>query len=797
MADFIIGGQINIDGGNAEKSVGSIKQQLRDAQKELVAMSDKFGATSAEAVKAAKKVGEFKDKIGDAKTLSDAFNPDAKFKGLSNALQGVVGGFAALQGAQALFGSQSEDLQKVLVKVQGAMALSQGINSILESKDAFKALGAQVMQFGIVQKVVTAGQWLWNAAMAANPIGAVVAVVAALIAGIVALTSWLISNANAAKAQEAAVKSQTKAIESQNKTLERNNTLFEKSQSQQLALAKAQGQSAQAIRALEIKLADEKIAYEKSSAAIAKNTMDKQRNLYETLKSSGASDEVVKKQLDNLNKSVEGYNNQNKNIEKALQDKKEIENKHIVEIAQAKTDATNKEAQATKEANEKAKAKQDEIDKQKVENAKAAAELLKNIKINLLNDEQKDIANLDKKYEEDKLALKKGGITDFTELDALYKKDKSAIDKKYRNDEKKAEADYQKQLNDIILATRLAGIKDENKKERESIIADYKSKMDDIDANENLSSQKKTKLKLALQKQEQQALDKLTEEQSLKAFNKKETEIQNLYNDSKKSFAIREQAIKDEHALLEEGLKNNTISQQEYNDRIAKLAKSEVDIALEKLAAKQAIEQQYFQTISAGVDFYKSILDAQSQSIQQKQEQDTNAQKAQLDSQQITKEQYEANIAKINEEAEKKKRKIQRQSIIAEKAIAISGIILNTLQANAKALLMFPPTGQPFITFNTIQGALAVATTIAQASKALAALGGGGGGGTGGGGGLPSSSGGGGTQAPIQAQLQTTTLNQSQIQQMGNAAVRSFVVESDVSGNQERIRRLNRAARIN
>jgi hypothetical protein len=39
--------------------------------------------------------------------------------------------------------------------------------------------------------------------------------------------------------------------------------------------------------------------------------------------------------------------------------------------------------------------------------------------------------------------------------------------------------------------------------------------------------------------------------------------------------------------------------------------------------------------------------------------------------------------------------------------------------------------------------------------------------------------------------------NQSQIQQMGNAAVRSFVVESDVSGNQERIRRLNRAARIN
>ena len=34
-------------------------------------------------VEAAKKVGVLKDKIGDAKALSDAFNPDAKFKALT------------------------------------------------------------------------------------------------------------------------------------------------------------------------------------------------------------------------------------------------------------------------------------------------------------------------------------------------------------------------------------------------------------------------------------------------------------------------------------------------------------------------------------------------------------------------------------------------------------------------------------------------------------------------------------------------------------------------------------------
>lgn len=52
------------------------------------------------------------------------------------------------------------------------------------------------------------------------------------------------------------------------------------------------------------------------------------------------------------------------------------------------------------------------------------------------------------------------------------------------------------------------------------------------------------------------------------------------------------------------------------------------------------------------------------------------------------------------------------------------------------------------------------------------------------------------TNAPLAPSLQTTTLNQAQVNQIGNVAARAYVVESDVSGNQERITRLNRAARI-
>jgi len=141
---------------NSEQAVGSLRTQLKNAQADVAALSDKFGATSIEAINAAKRAGELKDRIGDAKALTDAFNPDAKFKALSSSLSGVAGGFAAVQGGMALFGAQSEDVEKTLLKVQSAMALSQGLQSVGESIDSFKQLGAVLKSTSAVQKVMTA-----------------------------------------------------------------------------------------------------------------------------------------------------------------------------------------------------------------------------------------------------------------------------------------------------------------------------------------------------------------------------------------------------------------------------------------------------------------------------------------------------------------------------------------------------------------------------------------------------------------------------------------------------------------
>jgi len=176
MAKSVIGLEVNLNAEQAKQSVGSFRQQLKIATQDLVAMSEKFGVTSVEAANAAKKVAGLKDAIGDAKALADTFNPDKKFVALSGALNGAVSGFSALQGAMGLFGSESEDVQKMLLKVNSAMALQQGISGIAGSIDSFKILGGTIRT-----KVITAFSTL-KGAIAATGIGLLVIGITAIIA---------------------------------------------------------------------------------------------------------------------------------------------------------------------------------------------------------------------------------------------------------------------------------------------------------------------------------------------------------------------------------------------------------------------------------------------------------------------------------------------------------------------------------------------------------------------------------------------------------------------------------------
>ena len=208
---------IEVNGEQAQGAVKSFREQLREASKDVITLSEKFGATSDEAIAAAKKVAELRDRIGDAKALTDAYNPDAKFKALTASLSGVAGGFGAVQGAMALFGAESDNVQKTLLKVQSAMALSQGLQSIGESIDSFKILAS------VIRTQVVAAFATLRSAIISTGVLALVAGVGYLISKII---EWTDTTKSAKEAQDALNKSlatQEEYLNLEIKTIERNN----------------------------------------------------------------------------------------------------------------------------------------------------------------------------------------------------------------------------------------------------------------------------------------------------------------------------------------------------------------------------------------------------------------------------------------------------------------------------------------------------------------------------------------------------------------------------------------------
>jgi len=174
----------------------SLKAQYKEAVAELQRVSAAYGETSAEAVKAAQAAAQLKDQIGFSKDLVDSFNPDAKFNALSRSIGGVLDGFQAFEGALGLIGVEGDQVQAAMLKVQSAMALSQGIQGVMEAKDSLLQLGTVMKSTAIGQAVLTAATAAYNIvvgtstglmkafriAMASTGIGALVVGIGLLIA---------------------------------------------------------------------------------------------------------------------------------------------------------------------------------------------------------------------------------------------------------------------------------------------------------------------------------------------------------------------------------------------------------------------------------------------------------------------------------------------------------------------------------------------------------------------------------------------------------------------------------------
>jgi len=185
---------------DANKDFKSLQHELKEIQKAMNSLSQAGKEGSDDFKLLSQRAGELKDQIGDTKARINALASDTfKLDAMTGAVEGLASGFAVVEGATALFGAENEDLQKTLVKVQGAMALLQGAQSIqnILQKESAVYIGAMTIAQRVYNFVVgesTGAIKSFRLAMLSLGIPAIITGIALLVENWDSLTSALGSN---------------------------------------------------------------------------------------------------------------------------------------------------------------------------------------------------------------------------------------------------------------------------------------------------------------------------------------------------------------------------------------------------------------------------------------------------------------------------------------------------------------------------------------------------------------------------------------------------------------------------
>jgi hypothetical protein len=172
--------QLNSKGKTLTGQLRALKNELSQLESSGKAGTAQFRQLTAEAARLEDQVGDTRARV--ANLASDTF----KFDAAVQATQGLAAGFEIAEGAAALFGAESEDLQKALLKVQAATAIANGVQQIAnllleESKIKTFALTAAQTVYSTVVGTSTGALKLFRIALAATGVGALVLGLIALV----------------------------------------------------------------------------------------------------------------------------------------------------------------------------------------------------------------------------------------------------------------------------------------------------------------------------------------------------------------------------------------------------------------------------------------------------------------------------------------------------------------------------------------------------------------------------------------------------------------------------------------
>ena len=606
MAEEIIGIKITTDANKAtedvkkldnafdqtDKSVKSLRTQLKEAQADVGLLSDKFGATSKEAINAAKRAADLKDRIGDAKALTDAFNPDAKFKAVASSLAGVAGGFAALQGGMALFGKENKNVEAALLKVNAAMALSQGLQSVGESVDSFKQLGAVIKStttfqtlnnaatqtavtiqkaFGIATVQTSVGFNILKGAIIATGIGALVVALGLVIQNFDKISKWIMSSplGTLAKGVGNLVEQFTDFI---GVTSEAERNLNKLS----VANKRANEDIENRIKVLKAQGGSEKEIYE----------LSKQRN---------------ENELNDLRNASKVKGTLSEEEQKKFRDLK-------VQQLVLSAEFNKKSAEEDKKAAEEAKKKRDEANKQAIEDKKSADKML----LDLQNEKAlAEIGSEDEKAKKQAEINNDARIAEINSLkvdiktknelkkasEATYQLELKAIDDKIKEDKLQKDKKFEEDLQATLSEARIAAFKEGKEKEIAALDEKMLEETNKILNNADYTEKQKGILVAALRSKygaEVAAIDsKFQKEANDKEFDR----FKDITNNENLSFAARKKGVDDALALNRKLFKEGKIDSIAYSKTEKELTDGRIELSKKEASSRAENAQKISSTL--------------------------------------------------------------------------------------------------------------------------------------------------------------------------------------------------------
>lgn len=759
MADRTIGFTLKVNG--IQQTITSVEQlDTAVAELEATLKQAEFGSEAFKEVQ--KQLIAAKSAKQDLDKSLEGRGAEKRLQGIIGLAEGVGGAFALASQTSALFGKESEELAKVQAKAQQAISVVMGIRAVKEG-----LLNSALERKIILERASAAGTVILNAVnkafnitLSLNPIGLIVIAVGLLVVGFLNLIGPI-------KKLMVQFDFLSKAADVVLGTLRDIGSFLTGGLISDAATAKIEANASKAIAALD------------DVASAGNKVIDAEKRRLSFLEASGATEEAI------------------------------YEQKQKVTAAELKlkTDAVN--------ALIRLQQKTGELDEEQLKKLQELQKEVADINQTIVNEE----AAFEKKKADDKQKA-----ADDAKAKAKEVADKAAEEAKKRREEAlEIEKEALVKAAELKNQAYLNGIADEELKAQETLRLQQEAADKELQIQIDLLAKKK-----ALTKEEKAALTALnTELTNLNIVQGQETQaLLDTQAETRKQKeadfqaevkGLRQQIflanIKDERVKAKESLNLDVQNQIDAINQRKLTEEQKAELI------KLVNEKSYADLLQLNKDFAKEDAEIDMAKLESK---FANAQ-VQID--------LVAQIGSFLSEIAGENKRLAIAGIVIEKAASIANIVANTGIANAKAVAATPLTaGQPFVAINTVSAGLSIALAIAGAAKSIKEINaaeteGGGGGGTAkptpskfAGGGMVYGPGS-GTSDSIPALLSNgeSIINAgstqmfggilSAINQAGGGApigntgsatpiLKTYVVASDVSSQQEADFRINQIARL-